>query len=82
LTVGANIHASSRPQSICPPSHPRNAVDWWSGAVASHIIGVWPVWSHRLEWMWHDEPTSSTEYFAMNVIERPSCDAISLAPFL
>ena len=80
--MGAYIHASSRPHASWPPSQPRNAADWWSGASASHMSGVVPVVSHRLEWMWHDEPTSSEEYFAMNVIERPSCAAISFAPFL
>ena len=41
-----------------------------------------PSASQTLECTWHDEPTSSAEYFAMNVIARSCCAAISLAPFL
>ena len=38
--------------------------------------------SHRLVCTWQDEPTSSIVHFAMNVVARPSCAAISLMPFL
>ena len=38
--------------------------------------------SHRLAWMWHDEPTSAIDHLAMNVAARPHWSAISFTPFL
>ena len=38
--------------------------------------------SHRLVWMWHDDPASSIDHLAMKVAARPSSPAISLTPFL
>ena len=80
--MGAKSHASSRPVASSPPSQPRNTCERWCCPSSLHMSEVAPSASHTLECTWHDEPTSSIEYFAMNVIDRPASDAISLAPFL
>jgi hypothetical protein len=54
----------------------------WSGPSSLHMSDSVPSRFQRLECTWHDEPTSSIEYLAMNVSERPLSPAISLAPFL
>ena len=59
-----------------------NTFEKWSPVRGSHMSERRPRLSHTLEWMWQDEPTSSIEYFAMNVSERPLRSAISFAPFL
>ena len=50
---------------------------WWSSMSEPPVAA-----SHRLEWMWHDEPVSSKSYLAMNEMARPLSAAISLAAFL
>src|SRR5258706_532585 len=76
------VVGNTRPQAIWPPSQPRIAGERWSGAVASHMSASRPSGDQRLEWTWHDDPTSSDENFAMNVTARLCCAAISLTPFL
>ena len=82
MTYGANIHASSRPVATIPPSQPRNTSERWCGASSLHITFSPLAASHTLECRWQEDPTSSIEYFAMKVMDRPFSDAISLAPFL
>ena len=74
LTVGAKKIASSRAQAICPARNCENT--------ASSSPKVFRPSRQRLEWMWHDDPTSSWYGLAMKVIAQPSWCAISLAPFL
>src|SRR3954447_9449217 len=40
-----------------------------------------PLPSQKLQWMWQEFPSRSS-HLAMNEIELPCCQAISLAPFL
>ena len=50
--------------------------------LASGIADPSPFVGHSDEWMWHDEPTRSMSYFAMNETDCPWSAAISFTPFL
>ena len=62
LTVGARKIASSRAHAICPARNDEKT--------ASSPPNAFSPSRHRLEWMWHDEPTSEWSGLAMKVIEQ------------
>ncbi len=74
LMFGAFSSVSSRRQASCPARKRSNSSGWSANTGLSSSLR-----SDR--WMWHELPSRSL-YFAMNVIAKPSWDAISLAAFL
>ena len=50
--------------------------------VAGAINGSPVAGSHRLVWIWHEEPAVSIDHLAMKETARPSPEAISFTPFL
>ena len=74
LIVGARNTASSLKHAIWPASQREKS----ASSVAKHGSPS----RQSDEWMWQELPIQSWNGFAMNVIEHPLRNAISLAPFL
>ena len=49
---------------------------------AGAMSGASVVASHRLVWMWQEDPAVSIDHLAMKVAARPYSPAISFTPFL